>query len=79
MKEFVLPLQLPHLLKSQTEHSPLTKEVVQLLPIVQKLPALYETHWIHCVDSSGQAAFIDIAPALLHYNPCSQYSYTQAK
>ena len=67
----MLPLQLPHLLRSQTEHlsSPSTQEVVQLLPIVQKSPALYETHWIHCVDSSGQAAFIDIAPALLHYNP----------
>ena len=49
--------------------SPSTQEVVQLLPIVQKSPALYETHWIYCVDSGGQAAFIDIAPALLHYNP----------
>ena len=30
--------------------SPATQEVVQLLPIVHKSPALYETHWIYCVD-----------------------------
>ena len=39
------------------------QEVVHLLPVIQKSLVLYESHWI-----GGQAVFLDIAPALLHYN-----------
>ena len=44
-------------------------EIVKVLPIVDDSPELNNTHWIHCIDSGGQAAFLDIAPALLRYNP----------
>ena len=46
---------------SQSNETPLSSpaiwEVAQLLPITQKSPALYETHWIYCVDSSGRLPF----------------------
>ena len=45
------------------------EEVTQLLPTAPKSAELYNTHWIYAIDSGGQAAFLDIAPALLHYNP----------
>ena len=48
-----------------------TTEFVKMIPIVEESPELYNTHWIHCIDSGGQAAFLDIAPALLRYNPVS--------
>ena len=51
-----------------TPFSPAREEVAQLLPIVSKSDELYNTHWIYVIDSGGQAAFLDIAPALLHYN-----------
>ena len=35
---------------------------------LDSLPSLGEVHWIYGVDSGGQAAFLDIAPALLRYN-----------
>ena len=35
---------------------------------LESLPSLGEVHWIYGVDSGGQAAFLDIAPALLRYN-----------
>ena len=57
---------------SQPNETPLSFpaiwEVAQLSPTLQKSSSLYETHWIYCVDSGGQVAFLDIAPALLHYN-----------
>ena len=52
-----------------TQLSPAREEVAQLLPTVSKSDELYNTHWIYVIDSGGQAAFLDIAPALLHYNP----------
>ena len=48
--------------------SPTATEFVKILPIVDESPELYNTHWIHCIDSGGQAGFLDIAPALLCYN-----------
>ena len=45
-----------------------SNEFVKILPTVEESPELCNTHWIHCIDSGGQAAFLDIAPALLHYN-----------
>ena len=49
--------------------SKVANEIVKVLPIVDESPELNNTHWIHCIDSGGQAAFLDIAPALLRYNP----------
>ena len=49
-------------------HSPSIKDISQLLPTVKKSNELYRAHWIYVVNSGGQAAFLDIAPALLRYN-----------
>ena len=49
--------------------SAVANEIVKVLPIVDESPELNNTHWIHCIDSGGQAAFLDIAPSLLRYNP----------
>ena len=46
-------------------------EIVKILPTVKKSPELYQSHWVYAVDSGGQAAFLDIAPGLLRYNPVS--------
>ena len=51
--------------------SAVANEIVKVLPIVDESPELNNTHWIHCIDSGGQAAFLDISPALLRYNPVS--------
>ena len=59
----------PEVTYVSTSLSPTREEVAQLLPIVSKSDELYNTHWIYVIDSGGQAAFRDIAPALLHYNP----------
>ena len=45
-----------------------TKEILELLPNVPETALIFESHWIYAVDSGGQAAFLDIAPALLRYN-----------
>ena len=51
--------------------SPATSEIVKILPTVEESQELYQSHWVYVVDSGGHAAFIDIAPALLRYNPVS--------
>ena len=51
--------------------SPATSEIVRILPTVEESPELHQSHWVYVVDSGGQAAFLDIAPALLRYNPVS--------
>ena len=52
-----------------TGHDPIvTQEIVDLLPHVSNSEELYRSHWIYGVDNGGQAAFIDIALALLRYN-----------
>ena len=45
-----------------------TKKILEMLPYVKESTPLLESHWIYAVDSGGQAAFLDIAPALLRYN-----------
>ena len=45
-----------------------TKKILEMLPDVEASTPLLESHWIYAVDSGGQAAFLDIAPALLRYN-----------
>ena len=59
----------PEVTSLPTPLSPAREEVTRLLPTVSKSDELYNTHWIYVIDSGGQAAFLDIAPALLHYNP----------
>ena len=51
-----------------TDSSTLNKELLQLITEVQKSDELYNTHMMYGVDLGGQAAFLDIAPALLHYH-----------
>ena len=46
-------------------------EIAKIMPRVEKSPELYQSHWVYVVDSGGQAAFLDIAPALLRSNPVS--------
>ena len=48
--------------------SSLEEELLQLISEVEESDKLYEVHWMYGVDSGGQAAFLDIAPALLRYN-----------
>ena len=45
------------------------KEITEIMPTVKESPELFNSHWIYCVDSGGQAAFLDIAPAILRYSP----------
>ena len=49
--------------------SKVANEIVKVLPTVGESLELNNTHWIHCIDSGGQAPFLDIAPSLLRYNP----------
>ena len=44
-------------------------EIAEIMPTVKESPELFNSHWIYCVDSGGQAAFLDIAPAILGYSP----------
>ena len=46
-------------------------EIAKILPTVEKSPELYQSHWVYAIDSGGQASFLDVAPALLRYNPVS--------
>ena len=43
-------------------------QFLELLSKVEKSDELYNAHMMYGLDSGGQAAFIDIAPALLRYN-----------
>ena len=45
-----------------------TQEIVDLLPQVKKSKELHQAHWIYGIDTGGQYAILDIAPALLRYN-----------
>ena len=44
-------------------------DIAEIMPTVKESPELLNSHWIYCVDSGGQAAFLDIAPAILRYSP----------
>ena len=44
-------------------------EIAGIMPTVKESSELFNSHWIYCVDSGGQAAFLDIAPAILRYSP----------
>ena len=48
--------------------SEVNKELLKLISEVDEPEQVYEDHWIHGVDSGGQAAFLDVAPALLRYH-----------
>ena len=51
-----------------TDPSTLNEELLQLITEVKKSDELYNTHMMYGVDLGGQAAFLDIAPALLRYH-----------
>ena len=51
-----------------TDTSTVNEELLQLITEVKKSDELYNTHMMYGVDLGGQAAFLDIAPALLHYH-----------
>ena len=51
-----------------TDPSILNKELLRLITAVKKSDELYNTHMMYGVDLGGQAAFLDIAPALLRYH-----------
>ena len=51
-----------------TDSTTLNKELLQLITEVKKSDELYNTHMMYGVDLGGQAAFLDIAPALLCYH-----------
>ena len=51
-----------------TDTSTLNEELLQLITEVKKSDELYNTHMMYGVDLGGQAAFLDIAPALLRYH-----------
>ena len=38
------------------------------MPTLKESPELFNSRWIYCVDSGGQAAFLDIALAILRYS-----------
>ena len=63
----VMPKKKPHDSLS-TDPSTLNEELLQFLTEVKKSDELYNTHMIYGVDLGGQAAFLDIAPALLRYH-----------
>ena len=45
-----------------------TRKVLELLAAVKQSIQLDQTHFIHLLDTGGQASFIDIAPALFRFN-----------
>ena len=51
-----------------TDPSTVNEELLQLITEVKKSDELYNTHMMYGVDLGGQAAFLDIAPALLRYH-----------
>ena len=63
----VMPKKKPHDSLS-TDPSTLNEELLQLITEVKKSDELYNTHMMYGVDLGGQAAFLDIAPALLRYH-----------
>ena len=61
--------------KPITTTAKISQEIVSLLPHVEKSELLYKSHWIYGVDTGGQAAFLDIAPALLRYNSVNIFTH----
>ena len=55
--------------------SNVSQQIMKLLPRVQESKELYKAHWIYGIDTGGQAAFIDISPALLRYNSVNIYTH----
>ena len=58
-------------MNSKLQHHPMSRanmELIELLCEVERSEELHKAHWIYATDSSGQAPFLDVAPALLRYN-----------
>ena len=52
---------------SPSVHCTVKNEILHKLRSIKESPQLFKSHWIYAVDSGGQFAFLDIAPALLRY------------
>ena len=52
---------------SPSVHCTIINEIFHKLHSIEESPQLFQSHWIYAVDSGGQAAFLDICPALLRY------------
>ena len=60
---------------SPSVHCTVKNKILLKLHSVQESSQLFKSHWIYVVDSGGQSAFIDIAPALLHYTSGNIFTY----
>ena len=60
--------------EDKTKHG-VSQHIMKLLDHVQESKELYQSHWIYGIDTGGQAAFIDIAPALLQYNSVNIFTH----
>ena len=70
-KPLTIPQEMPKKKPSEslsTDTSTVNEELLQLITEVKKSDELYNTHMMYGVDLGGQAAFLDIAPALLRYH-----------
>ena len=50
-----------------SEYCTVKNEILHKLHSIEESPQLIKSQWIYAVHSGGQAAYLDIAPALLHY------------
>ena len=55
--------------------SDIIQQIIKWLDNVQESKELYKAHWIYGIDTGGQAAFLDIAPALLRYNSVNMFTH----
>ena len=60
---------------SPSVHCTVKNKILLKLHSVQESSQLFKSHWIYVVDSGGQSAFIDIAPALLRYTSVNIFTH----
>lgn len=59
----------------QQQPLPVYRDISQRLSHAIKSDKLYESHWIYAIDTGGQAAFLDIFPALLGYHSVNIFTH----
>ena len=50
-------------------------QISETIQKIQPSSELYKTHWIYAIDSGGQSAFLDVAPALIRYNSANIFTH----
>ena len=50
------------------QHFSVSREMLSLLPSEPQSNALFRVRWMYCIDSGGQQAFQDVAPAFIRPN-----------